>query len=133
MKLRLDSELVAALGISHEELVFILGSLVQPKRMLALDKLTPERKAEVTQIHKTLYQYRNQYLDEIIKYSAVVYLIAHYFKQNQLVRIRRKSPKPIDERAYIVASQKLIMMSPHFERMNQVLSLNLERIIKRLD
>eukprot|EP00347_Sterkiella_histriomuscorum_P012228 403369405 len=133
VKNRIDPELLSRLGIQHEEMVFILGSLIQPKRMLILDKLTPERKAEIQQIHKTLYQYRNQYLDEIIKYSAVVFLIAHYFKVNQLVRIKRKTSKPIDERAYIVASQKLIMMSPHFERMNSVMNLNLERVIKRLD
>eukprot|EP00347_Sterkiella_histriomuscorum_P017617 403348654 len=133
VKNRIDADLLSRLGIQHEEMVFILGSLIQPKRMLILDKLTPERKAEIQQIHKTLYQYRNQYLDEIIKYSAVVFLIAHYFKVNQLVRIKRKTSKPIDERAYIVASQKLIMMSPHFERMNSVMNLNLERVIKRLD
>ncbi|CDW74878.1 UNKNOWN [Stylonychia lemnae] len=130
VKQKFDRKLLERLLISHEEMVFILGSLIQPKRMLKIDKLSPERRTEIQQIHKTLYQYRNSYLDEIIQYSAIVYLIAFYFQNNQLNRIKRKASKKIDERAYIVASQKLIMMSPHFERMHTIISLNLGKMIK---
>eukprot|EP00347_Sterkiella_histriomuscorum_P001025 403373627 len=95
----------------QNNLAFSLGCLIQPKRMLKRKDLSVIQRAEVLKTYKTLYQYRNEYLDNFLKNKSNTQLLEFYLRANSMERILSKNQNRSQQQTYEEAVKYLIKRS----------------------
>ena len=70
------------LGITIEDLVFNLGSLIHPKMMLRLVKDNPYAKLNVVKIFNYLYKFSLERLQQFLNNQSLMLLLCEYLRTN---------------------------------------------------
>jgi hypothetical protein len=108
--LKFSSELLQTLQTSKEELYYILGCMIYPKKMQKVD--SEHSQAHISKVHKTLYQYRNEYLRQLMEEKSMIIIMVLYLRDNGLKRVLSRVQNPIKLEAYITQIEKMLAFCP---------------------
>ena len=102
-----------ALGIELNDLVFNLGSLINPKAMLKLSNADPEAKLKVVKIFNYMYKFSLERLQHFLNNESLFLLLCDYMRQNRFKRIQGSLNMRKHTHVYYEACIKMLAQSKH--------------------
>lgn len=117
--------MLSELEINFDDLYFFLGSLIYPKKMVLQDN-NESKRAEIYRIHRTLYQYKNEYLKDLLSSNIMVMLLTFYLKENKFSRIVKKLQNTTKLDSYIEQIEKMLSINPSSPHILKVIGFSLD-------
>jgi hypothetical protein len=106
------SKYLPVVGVTADELVFSLGSLIYPKEMIkSLGEGKSQQKLGVVAIYNQLYKFSLERLQQFLSNNALMLLLLFYLETNSFDRIHRSANMLRHKEAYYEAFHVMIMHS----------------------
>ena len=99
------------LGMDMSELVFNLGSIVNPKTMLKLLGSNPEAKLNIFKTFNYLYKFSLERLQQFLANESLFLLLCAYLKANRFDRVHKSPNMRKYRHAYYEACTNMLMQS----------------------
>ena len=100
--------------------------MIYPKKM-AFDK-TPLAVKNCARVHKTLYQYKNDFLRELMEDQTMVVLLIVYLRENGLRRLLSRVHSPPKLEAYLAQINLMLTFCPQAPQVLESLGFNINSL-----